>query len=285
MSFDQLSNLESGGGGRRSGNSNINRSGGAYSDSPEFSRLNQTLTNSLFHLQGNNDKLRTEIDRLGTRQDKPRLRERVQALLEESRDQFKEVGEGVKKLQTWDDPVGITPTQKYQQQKLARDFGASLREFQGLQRTALEKLNASVTAAKAAAHDEAQSPSAEHFHGSGEQLQQLQQQEQAHLAAQDEVDFQDALIQEREDEIRQIEEGVTDLNTLFKQVAQIVGEQGEQLETIETNAINVRDDTRGADVELRSAARYQKNARSKACCLLLILAVILTIVLLAVFLG
>lgn len=286
MSFDQLSNMESGGGGRRSGNSNLNRGGGAYSDSPEFSRLNQTLTNSLFHLQGNNDKLRTEIDRLGTRQDKPRLRERVQALLEESRDQFKEVGEGVKKLQTWDDPVGITPTQKYQQQKLARDFGASLREFQGLQRTALEKLNASVTAAKAAAHDEAQSPSAEHFHGSsGEQLQQLQQQEQAHLAAQDEVDFQDALIQEREDEIRQIEEGVTDLNTLFKQVAQIVGEQGEQLETIETNAINVRDDTRGADVELRSAARYQKNARSKACCLLLILAVILTIVLLAVFLG
>ncbi|KAK7976973.1 SNARE domain-containing protein [Apiospora saccharicola] len=283
MSFDQLSNMESGGGGRRSGGNN-NRSGGAYSDSPEFARLNQTLTNSLFHLQGNNDKLRTEIDRLGTRQDKPRLRERVQALLEESRDQFKEVGEGVKKLQTWDDPVGITPTQKYQQQKLARDFGSSLREFQGLQRTALEKLNASVTAAKAAAHDEAQSPSAEHFHG-GEQLQQLQQQEQAHLAAQDEVDFQDALIQEREDEIRQIEEGVTDLNTLFKQVAQIVGEQGEQLETIETNAINVRDDTRGADVELRSAARYQKNARSKACCLLLILAVILTIVLLAVFLG
>lgn len=282
MSFDQLSNMESGGGGRGSGNNN--RSTGAYSDSPEFSRLNQTMTNALFHLQGNNDKLRTEIDRLGTRQDKPRLRERVQALLEESRDQFKEVGEGVKKLQTWDDPVGITPTQKYQQQKLARDFGASLREFQGLQRTALEKLNASVTAAKAAAHDEAQSPSAEHFHG-GEQLQQLQQQEQAHLAAQDEVDFQDALIQEREEEIRQIEEGVTDLNTLFKQVAQIVGEQGEQLETIETNAINVRDDTRGADVELRSAARYQKNARSKACCLLLILAVILTIVLLAVFLG
>ncbi|KAK8095033.1 hypothetical protein PG997_001718 [Apiospora hydei] len=288
MSFDQLSNMESGGGSRRSGNNSRNGggSGGAYSDSPEFSRLNQTLTNALFHLQGNNDKLRTEIDRLGTRQDKPRLRERVQALLEESRDQFKEVGEGVKKLQTWDDPAGITPTQKYQQQKLARDFGVSLREFQGLQRTALEKLNASVTAAKAAAHDEAaQSPSGgDYFHG-GEQLQQLQQQEQAHLAAQDEVDFQDALIQEREDEIRQIEEGVTDLNTLFKQVAQIVGEQGEQLETIETNAINVRDDTRGADVELRSAARYQKNARSKACCLLLILAVILTIVLLAVFLG
>lgn len=118
-----------------------------------------------------------------------------------------------------------------------------------------------------------------------QQLQFQLQQEQVHLAPQDEVDFQEALITEREEEIRQIEEGVGDLNVLFQQVAQIVSEQGEQLQTIEDNATNVRDDVRGADYELRSAARYQKNARSKACCLLLILAVILTIVLLAVFLG
>ncbi|KAK6215887.1 hypothetical protein LQW54_004067 [Pestalotiopsis sp. IQ-011] len=275
MSFDQLSSMESGGGNSRRQNQ------GAYSDSPEFSRLSQDLMNTLFHLQGNNSKLRAEINRLGTRQDNPRLRERVQALLEESRDQFKDVGEGVKKLQQWGED--ITPTQKYSQQKLAREFGASLKEFQSLQRTALEKLNASVSAAKAAL--DAESPS-EARGAQQDELQLLQQQqEQVHLANQDDVEFQDALIAEREEEIRQIEEGVGDLNVLFRQVAQIVSEQGEQLETIESNAVNIRDDTRGADYELRSAARYQKNARSKACCLLLILAVILTIVLLAVFLG
>jgi syntaxin 7 len=75
------------------------------------------------------------------------------------------------------------------------------------------------------------------------------------------------------------------LNVLFQQVAQIVTEQGEQLDTIQHNVENVRSDTRGADYELRSAARYQRNARSKMCCLLLVLAVILTIVLLAIFLG
>jgi syntaxin 7 len=105
------------------------------------------------------------------------------------------------------------------------------------------------------------------------------------LAPQDEVDFQEALIIEREEEIRNIEQGVGDLNVLFQQVAQIVTEQGETLDTIERQVEVIRDDTRGADRELISAARYQKNARSKACCLLLVLAVILTIVLLAVFLG
>ncbi|KAI0008939.1 t-SNARE [Xylariaceae sp. FL0662B] len=275
MSFDQLSSIESGGGaGRRQNN-------GAYADDPEFSRLSQGLMNKLFHLQGNIQKLKSDIGLLGTKRDNPRLRERVHAVLEESTEQFKEVGEGVKKVQTWED---VTPTQKYSQQKLSREFKAALGEFQSLQRTALDKQRASVSAAKAALESET---AGEHGAPSGREGEQLQllQQEQAHLAPQDEVDFQDALIIEREEEIRQIEEGVGDLNVLFQQVAQIVGEQGEQLQTIENNAVGVRDDTRGADYELRSAARYQKNARSKACCLLLVLAVIMAIVLLAVFLG
>jgi t-SNARE complex subunit (syntaxin) len=95
------------------------------------------------------------------------------------------------------------------------------------------------------------------------------------------VDFQESLIVEREAEIRNIEQGVTELNELFRDVAHIVTEQGEVLDMIEQNVDNTRTDTRAADRELRSASRYQKNARSKACILLLILAVILTIVILA----
>lgn len=95
------------------------------------------------------------------------------------------------------------------------------------------------------------------------------------------MDFQDSLIVEREAEIRNIEQGVTELNELFRDVAYIVNEQGEQLDTIAANVDNTRSDTRGADLELRSAARYQRNARSKMCILLIILAIIVTIVLLA----
>lgn len=181
---------------------------------------------------------------------------------------------------------GVQPTQKYMQQKLSREFQSSLSEFQSLQRQALEKQKASVSAARAAVEQEAGAAGGP----AGPQLlldqqQQQQQQELTRLAPQDEVDFQEALIIEREEEIRNIEQGVGDLNVLFQQVAQMVSEQGEVLDTIVHNVENVRDDTRGADRELRSAARYQKNARSKACCLLIILTVILTIILLAVFLG
>lgn len=175
------------------------------------------------------------------------------------------------------------PTQKYKQQKLYRDFKSSLDDFQSLQRQALEKQRASVAAARAAAAEEEEGTNL----GSVPQTQQGQQQQQQlqqdlRLAPQEEVDFQEALIAEREEEIRNIEQGVGDLNVLFQQVAQIVTEQGEQLGGIAENVERTHEDTRAADRELRQAARYQRNARSKACCLLVVLAVILTIVLLAI---
>ncbi|AEO71756.1 50ec1210-8dd7-4a36-b250-eb9a215581e9 [Thermothielavioides terrestris] len=272
MSFDQLSSLEAG---RRRGTP-------SYSDDPEFQRLSQDLMNKLFRLNGNNQRLNGEVGHLGTRRDTPRVRERVHELIEESREMFKEVGEGVKKIQTWED---VTGAQKYMQQKLSREFQAALSEFQTLQRQALEKEKASVSAARAAVESESGTTAAAAAGGPASAQQLQQQQELARLVPQDEVDFQEALIIEREEEIRNIEQGVGDLNVLFQQVAQIVTEQGEMLDTIERQVEVVRDDTRGADHELRRAAVYQKNARSKACCLLLVLVVILTIVLLAVFLG
>jgi len=138
-----------------------------------------------------------------------------------------------------------------------------------------------VSAARAAV-DEGIEPGSS---GPAANLEQQQQQELARLASQDDVEFQEALIIEREEEIRNIEQGVGDLNVLFTQVAAMVHEQGDQLDMIADRVQDVRNDTQGADLELRSAARYQRNARSKACCLLLILSVILTIVLLAIFLG
>jgi syntaxin 7 len=78
---------------------------------------------------------------------------------------------------------------------------------------------------------------------------------------------------------------VGELNELFRDVAHIVREQGNVLDTIDVNVENTLTDTRGADVELRSASRYQKAARNKACCLLLVLAVVLVIVVLAVVLN
>lgn len=172
------------------------------------------------------------------------------------------------------------PSQKFTQSKLQREFRASLQEFQQLQKTALEKEKSSAQAARAAL--DAQSPSEER---SGGDFGQQQEQEQLRLANQEEVDFQENLIVERESEIRNIEQSVGELNELFRDVAHMVHEQGAQLDIIEENVEVTHDASRGAHVNLKQASNYQKSARSKACILLLILAIVLVIIILAVVLD
>ncbi|THY10637.1 t-SNARE [Aureobasidium pullulans] len=248
-----------------------------YQDDPEFNSFTTDLSDRLFSLTANISRLSSQVALLGTKRETDRVRERVQDLLEETSASFKDIGDGLKKVQAWHD---LGPAQKYTQGKLNQEFKASLTEFQSLQRTALEKQRASATAARTAL-EESGSPTTER---SQQQLQQ-QQQEQLRLADQSEVDFQESLIVEREAEIRNIEQSVGELNELFRDVAHMVHDQGGQLDIISNNVTSTRDDTQGADRELRTASRHQKNARNKMCCLLLILAVILTVVIVAAVAG
>lgn len=252
-----------------------------YADDPEFNRYTSQLSDKLFSLTANISKLSNQIALLGTRRETDRVRERVQDLLSETGDSFKEIGEGLKKVSAWHD---LGPSQKYTANKLGTEFRASLTEFQGLQRHALEKQRASATAARTALDSEGVS-SPGRGEG-GQQQQQLQQQQQdLRLADQSEVDFQESLITEREAEIVQIEQSVGQLNELFRDVATLVHDQGMSLDIISENVESTRDDTRNADQQLRTASRHQKSARGKACCLLIILAVVLAVVILAVVLS
>merc|ERR1711964_636247 len=92
MSFDQLSSLES------QPTTMQRQDDPQYSDDPEFQRLSQELMTKLFTLTGNISRLSNEVALLRTRRDTERVRERVHDLLEESKDTFKEVGEGVKTI-------------------------------------------------------------------------------------------------------------------------------------------------------------------------------------------
>lgn len=252
-----------------------------YADDPEFETFTTELSDKLFSLTSNISRLSNQVALLGTKRETDRVRERVQDLLEETSSGFKDVGEGLKKVQAWHD---VGPSQKYTQGKLNNEFKATLTEFQVIQRTALEKQRASATAARTAL-DEGSSTSAPGQPGQQQQQQQQQEQEQLRLADQSEVDFQESLIVERESEIRNIEQSVGELNELFRDVAHMVHEQGQSLDIISDNVTSTRDDTRGADQNLRTASRHQRNSRNKMCCLLLILAVVLTIVILAATLN
>lgn len=97
MSFDRLSSLEAQTSPPRQD------AGASFHDDPDFQRLTESLSNQLFTLTSNISRLSNQIGLLGTKRDTERVRERIHNLLEETRDGFREVGEGVKKVQMWED--------------------------------------------------------------------------------------------------------------------------------------------------------------------------------------
>lgn len=105
MSFDRLNTLES-------QPTTMRRSEDPqYRDDPAFDHLAESLSDQLFTLTSNISRLSNQIALLGTKRDTERVRERVHNLLEETRDGFKDVGEGLKQIQTWEDVnVSLIPS-------------------------------------------------------------------------------------------------------------------------------------------------------------------------------
>merc|ERR550539_2132867 len=85
-------------------------------------------------------------------------------------------------------------------------------------------------------------------------------------------------LQERERSIRQLESDIVDVNTIFKDLATMVHEQGETIDSIEGNveqaSITVHDGTE----QLRQAERYKNKGRKKKVCLAVTGVVILAII-------
>ncbi|KAK9473090.1 t-SNARE [Dipodascopsis tothii] len=265
--------------------------GGGYSDSPEFDTSVNELSNELFTLTSNISTLHRLLAVVGTKKDTHEVRERVSRLTDDTRDLCKVLGDRVKHLQTWAD---VTPSQKFTQQKLSREFTSLLADFQSVQRLSAEKQRQVVVAAKTHAPGTTDLLSPPSDSGFGQQQMLLQEQLQApqqlqeqqyDVVSQQEIDFQNSLIAEREIEIQGIEQGISELNEIFRDLGTMVTEQGVLIDNIESNITNVAVNTQNASTELTKASRYQKSTRNKCCCLFIILAIILTVVLLAVFLG
>lgn len=176
------------------------------------------------------------------------------------------------------DVKAFPKSESYAYQKLSTDFARVLGDFQRVQRLSVEKQREYVIKAKQA------NETLIDIDGDGSedaQLIDVPSNAQIQLQEQD-VEYNDSLIQEREVEIREIESSINELGEIFRDLGTMVVDQGAMLDNIESNVSNVSMHVRDAADQLTTASRYQRQARKRMCCLLLVLAVIAAIVILAV---
>lgn len=210
----------------------------------------------------------------------PLASRRLKTAVDEGAEELKRISPLVRWLTNWE-VSELSATQKFKQDKLAKEFGAILNEFRSLQQQAIAKEKQWAQAARVALEDESK-PATERTPLMGSSGSQQKQAQVLDTVNQDELNLQTTLIEDREHEIQGIERGVAEINAIFKDLGTLVGEQGAQLDSVEENISNFATNTENASKQLLRASESQKKRRYWSCFVLVVLLVVLGVILLAV---
>ena len=238
----------------------------------------QSVEAALFQLTTNVSQYRRLAHWLGSGKDTPAHRQRIKQLGEKISGLAKDVS-GQLKAQGG---AGGDCAAKLKRQKLVKDFSALLQDFQKAQRECAEREAASLPRqpkSRAGRVAEAQAATAAEQEANERQalLAERRRQEQQQLDSQ--IEFNDALIEEREQGIVEIQHQIGEVNEIFQDLALLVNEQGEMIEDIESNIVRTGQHTSAAVTELKKADKSHKNLRNKFCFMFVVVAVIIAVLL------
>ncbi|KAG2198497.1 hypothetical protein INT46_011300 [Mucor plumbeus] len=274
MSFNDL---EQGFGVSSSARTRVQQPEGTDSD---YKSLTQRVSQQVFHINGNITSIERLVGFLGTSRDTPDIRNKLHDVTEGTRDLIKVTTSNIKSLAQYQtsDPKK-TRQRKLEQQKLSKDFQKVLAEFQKIQRESVSKQREYVDKKKATTA----ALQSQVDDDGGDQVQQEQQQllqvddaqRRIQIEALDnEIEYNETLISEREGEIQGIEQGITELNEIFRDLGMLVNEQDSGIQSIYGNVLNISQNTKQAADELTTANRHQKRARKNMCCFMLIITIV-----------
>lgn len=94
------------------------------------------------------------------------------------------------------------------------------------------------------------------------------------------VAFEDDTYAEKEKKLKEVYKSIVEINTMIKDCAEVVGDQGKDLDSIENFVEISSDATKDAVTELDQANKYQQSGSSRCTYMIFIITLILLAVLL-----
>nr|XP_044626092.1 uncharacterized protein LOC106839106 isoform X2 [Equus asinus] len=247
----------------------------------DFNSIIQTCSGNIQRISQATAQIKNLMSQLGTKQDSSKLQENLQQLQHSTNQLAKETNELLKELGSLPLPLSTSEQrqQKLQKERLMNDFSAALNNFQAVQRRVSEKEKESIARARAGSRLSAEERQREEqlvSFDSHEEWNQMQSQEDEVAITEQDLE----LIKERETAIRQLEADILDVNQIFKDLAMMIHDQGDLIDSIEANVESSEVHVERATDQLQQAAYYQKKSRKKICILVLVLSVIIVILVL-----
>jgi len=247
----------------------------SQNDSSSFTQLTHKISSQIQEISKNVTSIQRMVGQLGTAQDSEQIRQKLHESQHYTNTLSHETMKLLKTLTNLPSPTDSTEQRqwKLQRDRLTNEFSTVLNNFQSAQRTAASKEKAIMAKARADSLHEDEGGVAAHAAGPPRLQLQLEQQ----------VDIQ--ILQEREQALRQLESDIVDVNQIFKDLALMVHEQGEMIDSIEANVDSAVVHVDQGATNVQRAAQYQEKARRKRCCIIIVGVVILLVIILILYLS
>ncbi|QEU61294.1 Pep12 [Kluyveromyces lactis] len=264
-----------------------------YRDNPEFEDCCDAISQDLFELNGSLSTMNHFVTALETNVSHGKsntkvidnINKKTVELIDKSTKLVSSINENIHKVNELEESALDKP-HLITREKLTRDAKFSVQEFKKYQQHFLEVTKRINDMAKVALEDEEQNNSLmdtvlrEEEDTHAKRTQVVIEREPINN---EEFAYQQHLIRERDQEISNIEQGITELNGIFKDLGGLVQQQGQLVDSIEANLYNVEDNTRNAANELSRAMRSGRGSSKLKLHFLFILLFFLLLTILAVF--
>ncbi|BAF09767.1 syntaxin-22 [Oryza sativa Japonica Group] len=221
------------------------------------------------------------LNSLGTPKDTPALRDQLQKTSHNILQLAKDAKEKLRRAAEADKNADTSADKRVADMKLAKDFATTMEEYGKLQNLAIQREMAykpvvpqtsqpNYTTGGIEARDSGKIPEQHALLAESKRQEVLQ--------LDNEIVFNEAIIEEREQAIQDIQQQIGEVHEAFKDLATLVHIQGVTIEEIDTNIENSAAATKEAKTELAKASKTQKSNSSLLCILLVIFGVVLLIV-------
>lgn len=276
-----------------------------YTDSPEYEKLKDIVSGQLFDINGHISTLKQFVSSLQSFLQKgsvgvkavENIEKKAVDKIDTVRKLVLDIDASMKELNLLEDS-SLDRTQIISREKLNRDVRISVQEF----RTAhveftdvMKRINDKTKVAlnmsenSAAILQEEESRQNGASAAGGRQLTVPAENRPSKMTIEldpinnEEFIYQQNLVNQRDEEISNIQQGITDLNEIFKDLGAVVQQQGIMVDNIEANIYSAADNTHMASRELDKAQRYQRKSNKYCLYLLMVLSGMLFFLLLIIF--
>ncbi|XP_031559738.1 syntaxin-7-like [Actinia tenebrosa] len=233
-------------------------------DSQEkFQKLSDSVSSNIFQINSNTSALERILRQISTGRDEV-PQEKIHRLQQGTN---KLATQTTNLLKSMSSLCGSSRQLRIQHERLKEEFRESVSRYYSAQNKIAEQEKLIV---KSASIKQRQERTAGDFESDKMRLVDDESKREADQQLLQQIAVDEAIMYEREDRIRQIESDILDINEIFRDLAGMVYEQGEMIDSIEGNVEKAHDNVSTANIQLEKASKYQKAARKKMCCLLVI---------------